>query len=675
MTGECNIFTGTKNRTMKKLLFIVLVAFVTSAKAQYTVTSIPYNPPVAYNTGTSAGVHADDQWSQVITLPFAFKFFGHTYTKIVIGSNELISFDTVANVPGSYCPWPLTSGTPLPTSTFAVCSIMGPGQDIDPTNSGSITWQVIGTAPFRMFVVSYDSVPYYGSANSVDAGICPTPPLTATSQIVLYETTNMIDVYIQDKPDCSGWNDGYAIEGIQNDSGTIAAVVPGRNNTVWTTTNDAWRFSMGLSVNIVNIVNSDCSLNNGSITTNVVNGIPPYTFYWNSTPPQTVQNLTNVAPGNYCVTVIDSVGDTASVCGTVNYTSPNIAIINVVDTTCGISGGSMAASVTGGASPYHYVWNSTPPQSSQTLTNVAPGYYCVTATDANGCQATACDSIGAIAYAAPDICMVSVDTATNHNKVIWEKPAVANGIAKYYIFRESAVAGIYNLIGVQDYSVYSTFVDSTSNSLQQSYRYELAINDSCGNTSPLSNYHQTIHLSINAGMGGSWNLIWNDYIGFTFSTYAIFRGTNPGNLSVLDSVSSSVTSYTDLTPPPGILYYLVEAVNPSTCYPSKPRGDFSFSSPISNIANPAFTGINDGGTNYGIQVYPNPATDELTIIAPQNATIDILNVEGQLIKTFALSGNKTCVQANVDISTFICGVYIVEVKTEKGIATRKFIKE
>lgn len=585
---------------MKKHILIAigfLLCLAVNVRAQYTVTSIPYNPPVAYNTGTSADVHTDNIWSQVITLPFSFKFFGNYYTKLVIGSNELISFDTISNVPGSYCPWPLTSGTPLPTSTFPVCSIMGPGQDIDPTNMGSISWQVIGTSPNRMFIVSYDSVPYYGGTGSVSTANCPTPPIYATSQIVLYETTNIIDVYIQNKPDCSGWNGGLAIEGIQDSSGTNAAVVPGRNNTVWTTTNDAWRFSMGLSINIVNIVDADCGSNNGSITTNVINGTPPYTFQWNSTPPQTGQNLLNVPPGYYCVTVIDSAGDSASTCG-------------IVDSTV---------------------------------------------------------------YGAPEICMVSVDTASNHNKVIWEKPAAAYGIDKYYVYRESAVSGVYDSIGSQDYSVYSTFIDSSSNALIQSYRYELAIYDSCGNTSPLSNYHQTIHLSINAGMGGSWNLIWSDYVGFTFYTYKIFRGTNAGNLLVLDSVSSSVTSFTDLTPPSGILYYLVEAVRPTPCNPSK--SEPGSSSPISNIANSVGTGITETGTDNGIQVYPNPATDNLIInvldLRSTNIDIRIYDIIGNLVFEKSLNNNKT----SIDVSSFSCGVYVVEVKTEKEATFKKFVKD
>ncbi len=72
-----------------------------------------------------------------------------------------------------------------------------------------------------------------------------------------------------------------------------------------------------------------------------------------------------------------------------------------------------------------------------------------------------------------------------------------------------------------------------------------------------------------------------------------------------------------------------------------------------------------------IFIYPNPANDNITIEVPQKATIEISNIQGQLIKIIPTSGNKT----NVDVSAFTSGIYIVEVKTEIGIAVKKFVKE
>ena len=90
-----------------------------------------------------------------------------------------------------------------------------------------------------------------------------------------------------------------------------------------------------------------------------------------------------------------------------------------------------------------------------------------------------------------------------------------------------------------------------------------------------------------------------------------------------------------------------------------------------NVIPNSTTDINESYFENMFFIYPNPVTKNLTIEAPQKSEIKILNIEGQLIKTIANSGIKT----NVDISTMPYGVYVVEVRTEKGVGVKKFIKE
>jgi hypothetical protein len=231
---------------MKKTLPIAIsfsLFFIVTVHAQYTVTSIPYNPPDSFNVGTAVTVHADDEWSHVIALPFTFCFFGNNYNYLINGANQITSFDTTGNTPGGFCPWQLTGGDTLPSSSFPLNSIMWPYEDVDNTCAGDFSFELIGTVPNRMLIVSCDSVPYYGGTGSLNTGYCTTPPIYATSMMVLYESTNIIDIYIQNKDTCHGWNGGLAIEGIQDATGANAFVVPGRNNTRWDTANDAWRFT------------------------------------------------------------------------------------------------------------------------------------------------------------------------------------------------------------------------------------------------------------------------------------------------------------------------------------------------------------------------------------------------------------------------------------------------
>jgi len=109
---------------------------------------------------------------------------------------------------------------------------MGPWQDWHPGVGGQIRYQTQGTAPCRRLVVSFTSLPFFSCTSTL-----------GTFQIVLYEGTNIIENHITNKPACTQWAGGTAVQGIHNLPGTAAVTVPGRNSTAWTTTNNAWRYT------------------------------------------------------------------------------------------------------------------------------------------------------------------------------------------------------------------------------------------------------------------------------------------------------------------------------------------------------------------------------------------------------------------------------------------------
>ncbi len=201
----------------------------------YTVSPLPFATYPTYTyAGTQISVNVDDIYSPVLSLPFSFCFFNIPYSSAVVGSNGLIAFNpSLAN---SYCQWNLTTVDSLPTTLLDRPAIFGPYQDIDPSVGGQVYWQLTGTAPFRRFVASFKDIPLFSTACRT-SGFLP-----EKSQIILHENTNIIDVVIERKTACTDWNDGLAIEGIQNGAGNEAYTVPGRNRSVWSTTNDVWRF-------------------------------------------------------------------------------------------------------------------------------------------------------------------------------------------------------------------------------------------------------------------------------------------------------------------------------------------------------------------------------------------------------------------------------------------------
>ena len=92
----------------------------------------------------------------------------------------------------------------------------------------------------------------------------------------------------------------------------------------------------------------------------------------------------------------------------------------------------------------------------------------------------------------------------------------------------------------------------------------------------------------------------------------------------------------------------------------------------------SFFGVNKlpGESSSGIKIWPNPATDRITIeIKSQNNTknflISIYDIQGQLVFEKSVSQKSM----NINISSFISGVYIVKLSNNKGVEMSKFIKE
>jgi hypothetical protein len=140
-----------------------------------------------------------------------------------------------------------------------------------------------------------------------------------------------------------------------------------------------------LTVTSSNVSNVSCfGGNNGAITVLASGGIAPYAYTWtpNIGNGASVNNLT---AGSYSVSVLDVNNCPGSL--TVNITQPFAALAvstSSVSTLCGTSNGSVSAVVSGGTSPYSYVW--TPGNANTaTVSNLAAGVYSLVVTDANGC--------------------------------------------------------------------------------------------------------------------------------------------------------------------------------------------------------------------------------------------------------------------------------------------------
>ncbi len=202
----------------------------------YTVSNIPYAPPYQFNClSNPISVNVDDVWSNTISLPFNFCYYGNTYNKVLVGSNGVLTFDTTTYSPGGYSGWSFSNN--LPSSSLFLNSIFGVYHDIDPSKGGEVGWELVTlSSGCRALVAAWSDIPMYSS-------VCNSS--LYTGMIVLHENSNIIEVFIKEKNVCPTWNNGNAVVGIQNANGTQAVVAPNRNSndTDWTVNEEAWRFT------------------------------------------------------------------------------------------------------------------------------------------------------------------------------------------------------------------------------------------------------------------------------------------------------------------------------------------------------------------------------------------------------------------------------------------------
>ncbi|MBP5496578.1 MAG: C10 family peptidase [Bacteroidales bacterium] len=281
--------------------------------------------------------------------------------------------------------------------------------------------------------------------------------------------------------------------------------------------------------------------------------------------------------GNYIfhLSTVHSCDSTATLHLTVIPAFTPEIIVNGTLSPCVTS--SATLSVDGSYSGYHWSNNATTP----TITVTEAGTYWVTATDAHGCTGVSGQvqlGLSELIDETPAICMVGVEN--DHNLVVWETLADPD-VETYRIYRENSQANVYELLASVPAGSPNAYEDITADPSVRAYRYKITAADSCGGETPMSAYHKTVHLTINQGIGNSWNLIWTPYEGFEFSSYKLYRGTANNNLQLIQTMPSTLTSFTDNNPAGDALFYQIEVVMTESCV--QQTRDVTYTGARSNI--------------------------------------------------------------------------------------------
>lgn len=128
----------------------------------------------------------------------------------------------------------------------------------------------------------------------------------------------------------------------------------------------------------------------GSIDLHTVTGnTPPYTYAWSTIPPQTAAIATQLCASAYTVTVTDINNCTGSVSYTVTEPAQMQLGLTKTDLLCnGDNSGTAASTVSGGTTPYTYIWSDPNSSSTPSVTGLAAGSYTLTVYDNLQCSAT-----------------------------------------------------------------------------------------------------------------------------------------------------------------------------------------------------------------------------------------------------------------------------------------------
>jgi hypothetical protein len=460
------------------------------------------------------------------------------------------------------------------------------------------------------------------------------------------------------------WNNGQTSTIINNlTNGTYTVTVTASNGCTATASNTVSTVN-DLYVNVYSNADNACNTTNaGSVYAYVSSGTEPYTYQWNNGQTSTIiNNLTN---GTYTVTVTASNGCTATASNTVS--TVNDLYVNVysnADNACNTTNaGSVYAYVSSGTEPYTYQWNNG--QTSTSINNLTNGTYTVTVTASNGCTATASNTVSTVNDLYVNV-YSNADNACN-----------TTNAGSLYVYVSSG-SGSYS------YQWSNGQTGTTINNLTNgTYTVTVTASNTC--TATASNTVTTVNdLYVNA-YSNSDNSCNTTNAG---SLYAyVSSGTGPYTyqwylVKGADQPVITVTNYT-LTSTPGASYQWYrngQPINNATgqTYTAVSSGNYTvqvtYNNGCSAISDPATITIPTGIDEIAaatLKVYPNPATDVLTVDGlPGNIAnlLQVYDLAGKLILQQAES-NK------INIAELATGTYILQVGYQTSKQQLRFVKQ
>lgn len=213
------------------------------------------------------------------------------------------------------------------------------------------------------------------------------------------------------------------------------------------------------------VVKVDCaSTNSGSVLVTTTGGVMPYTYSWSNS--ATSEDITNVAVGNYTLVATDDAGCTATISAAVTKVPIFVMTPDVNNVSCyGAADGSIGLTLADGSGSYSYSWSNN--ETTNNISNLAPGTYIVTVTDNN----TQCMLSDTLTVTEPDslsVITTSVKDDCNNTPAGEASAIVTGGITPYsYNWSNNGTAATVTGLTEGTYTVIVTDANSCQSTRSQ----------------------------------------------------------------------------------------------------------------------------------------------------------------------------------------------------------------
>ncbi|MGV3630648.1 MAG: T9SS type A sorting domain-containing protein [Bacteroidota bacterium] len=478
------------------------------------------------------------------------------------------------------------------------------------------------------------------------------------------------------------WSTGHHTSSLTNmGAGTYEVTITAESGCILTST-----FTLTEPAPIMNAVSEQkptCGDNNGQLqVTATLGGVAPYFYSWSNGQMGMINN--NLTYGSFILTTTDQAG--CQIQNTYYLSEMGAPLVKgyVTETGCGSPTGAIDLDITpaAGDAIASIAWSNT--ATTEDISDLAPGSYVCLLNTANNCTAVNAWTVGLAKPLTQEICIVSVDSVTTSNLVVWEK-VQTSGISHYNIYRESNQIDEYQLIDTVEFSNLSVFNDVVASPMSRSWRYRISAVDVCGVEGDLSAPNKTLHLNIfDLGASGV-KVTWDEYEGNAFSNYILWRYTDLNGWENIATLPTSSLNYTD---PTAVfsqtgLDYMVEISLDEACTATtwraqdfnrsrsnKEKGMFRAGEGTGDYSNNGIVEFKED--NISLNVYPNPFDENITLDLQGAEQVDlrIYNIQNQLVK------NTSCRNgvSNLDLSELSKGVYYIQVNNKQESKIIRIVK-